>query len=450
MSKISSPYVIRSFVATVYVALIGAVVAFAQQGEIPPLPPEPAGVEAVPAESAPEEGEGRIVEERPSLYSVKRALHPFAWIEAGLRPLARLGDKFGPSAIGARDPDSTPREFGVKLWIQGLGSSSGFGPQVKPYHKNLLNRGIELEVPLTVTYKLYHSGRFRVNFPLVSGGGVDRLGFVVTGGYASRPSDRFFGIGNDTPDLEARFRSVTRDTGAGLEARLNGVWSARVETAYKSIGITEPRKSASALEVYQDAAIPGLSHDTGATMLSTTATVTRDTRTHPHLPDSGGLQTFEVGLNEGRTGGDFSYWSYRGEVQQFFPLSSDKRKVIALRATAETNRRKGGSVIPFFDLPAIGGSSTVRGFESRRFSDRSAMSVSAEFRYRIWRNFDWGLFVDAGQVAPEIGDFGLSRFHEGYGVRFIVRTAEKRAIFFDVAHSREEPIKFYIDFSPLF
>jgi outer membrane protein assembly factor BamA len=185
-------------------------------------------------------------------------------------------------------------------------------------------------------------------------------------------------------------------------------------------------------------------------MLSTKAALVRDTRSHPHLPDSGGLQSFEAVLNEGLSGGDFSYWSYRGDIQHFLPLSSDNRKVIALRATVETNLKKGGSAIPFFDLPIVGGSSTVRGFETRRFTDSSAMSLSAEYRYRIGRNFDWGLFIDAGQVAPQLGDFGLNRFHKGYGMRLILRTAEKRAVFVDFAHSREEPIKFYLNLSPLF
>jgi outer membrane protein assembly factor BamA len=155
-------------------------------------------------------------------------------------------------------------------------------------------------------------------------------------------------------------------------------------------------------------------------------------------------------LNEGRSGGDFAYWRYRGEVQQYFSLAGDPRKVIALRLNVETNREKGGSTVPFFDLPTLGGSSTVRGFESRRFTDRSALSASAEYRYRIWRNFDWGFFIDVGQVAPEISDFALNRLHKGYGMRFIVRTSERREVFFDIAHSREERLKFYVDFSPLF
>jgi outer membrane protein assembly factor BamA len=131
------------------------------------------------------------------------------------------------------------------------------------------------------------------------------------------------------------------------------------------------------------------------------------------------------------------------------PLSEDHRKILAFRASVETNQERGGSQIPFFDLPTLGGRSTVRGFVGRRFTDKSAMNVSTEYRYRIWSHFDWALFMDSGQVAPEIGDFAWERFHTGYGMRFIARADGKHAVSLDVARSREG-WGVYVDFSPMF
>jgi outer membrane protein assembly factor BamA len=202
--------------------------------------------------------------------------------------------------------------------------------------------------------------------------------------------------------------------------------------------------------VFSSEHIPGLTSERGATFASAHAILQRDTRDHPDLTSAGGLQRFEASLNEGLTGGDFAYWRYSAQILQFIPLGEDRRKVISLRANIETNREKGGSSIPFFDFPFLGGGSTLRGFESRRFTDKSAMSISAAYQYRIWRYFDWGFFADAGQVAPEIEDFKLDRLHTGYGVRFVVRTEGHRGIIFDVARSRENPWMLYVDFGPLF
>jgi outer membrane protein assembly factor BamA len=276
---------------------------------------------------------------------------------------------------------------------------------------------------------------------------VKRLGLELTGRYASRPSESFFGLGNDSDEFnEAKFRSVSRTAGFAVDARIGGSWHVRLEEGYRSVGITKPRNFISATDVFEGTEVPGLT-DPNVTMLTSTALLERNTKDRSYLASSGGLQRVEATLNEALTGGDFSFWRYRAEVQQFLPLDDAKRKVIAFRANVETTQEKGGSIIPFYDLPTVGGSSTVRGFSNRRFADKNAVSASLEYRYRIWRHMDWGLFVDTGQVAPRIGDFARERFHTGYGMRLAVRAKGDRAVSFEVARSPEAWM-FYVDFTP--
>jgi len=411
----------------------------AQQSEIPPATLDQPVAEG---QHEPE----RIVEGRPRLYSVKRFLHPVSWLEGGVRPLLRV---IGNAGEGAASPgQKAVRPSGVKFGIRGLGAGSGFGPEVKPFHNNLFNKSIEVELPLVVTYGMYESFGFRGNYPLVSGGVAERIGLEFTTGYTSRPSENFFGAGNDTSlEYQSRYRAVSRNAAVAIDARINNVWTARLQTGYRSVGITRARNYRSAQDVFQSQDIPGLL--TGARFISTSASIQRNTKDHPHLASEGGIQRLEAGLNEGDERSNFSYWRFRYDMQQFFPLSSDHRKVMAFKAGLETNQEKGGSAVPFFDLPTIGSYGTLRGFESRRFADKSALNFSAEYRYRIWRHLDWGLFVDQGQVAPEIGDFGLSRLHTGYGMRFTVRPPEDRAVNIEVGHSNEA-WRFYVDFSPVF
>jgi len=420
-----------------------------QQTEIPPEIPEPGVADS---ESAGAAEPDRVVEGRPNLYGVKKALHPFSWIEWGLRPAIQGVEKFAAGRLGPDAENKPPKVSGVKFSISGVGgtgSSSGLGVEVRPFHNDLFGTGTELEVPLGFTVRVYESYRFRLNYPLVRNDSFKRLGLELTGRYMSRPSESFYGIGNNSPHwAEARFRSVSRTAGIALDARFNDTWSLRVEEGYRSIGITKPRNHASVTDVFQGADVPGLSEPNSA-MLTTTASLQRSTKDRTNLASSGGLQRIEASLNDALTGGDFSYWRYMAEVQQFIPLDDSKRKVIALRARLETTEEKGGSVIPFYDLPAIGGRQTVRGFASRRYTDKSAVSASLEYRYRIWRHVDWGFFVDTGKVAPEIGNFARSRFHTGYGIRFMVRAKGDRAVSIDVGHSHEA-LMFYVDFTPDF
>jgi hypothetical protein len=419
----------------------------AQQADIPPVP---ADAVTEPAEAVGDAQSGRIVDGRPNLYTFKKVVHPFTWIDAGFRPILQGVEKAAAGYLGTSSSEKKPKVSGVRFRLRGIGgggSNSGIGPEVTPFHNDLFGTGTEAELPLYVSVRLYESYGFRLNYPLARNETLKRLGLELTGRYASRPSESFFGLGNDSDEFnEAKFRSVSRTAGFALEARIKNSWRFRLEEGYRSVGITKPRNFISATDVFEGTGIPGLT-DPNVTMLTSTAVLERNTKDRNNLAGSGGLQRFEATLNEALTGGDFSFWRYRAEIQQFVPLEGSKRQVIAFRANAETTQEKGGSIVPFYDLPTVGGSSTVRGFANRRFADKSAVSASLEYRYRIWRHMDWGLFVDTGQVAPKIGDFARERFHTGYGMRLAVRAKGDRAVSFEAARSPEAWM-FYVDFTP--
>lgn len=408
---------------------------YAQQDEIPPATETPAA-----------DGE-RIVNHRPPFSTIKSVAHPVSWLEGGLFPVLRMAEGLGGKFAKKGDEEKDPPVSGIKFGAKGLGGSTGFGPLIKPYHNDVFGTGIRVEVPMVVTYKMYQAAGLHVNVPFGSGD-HQALDLDLFGDYLSRPSDYFTGIGNETSvNNGSRFRTVSRTVGAGLNFHLRPAWLLRLDAGVRNVGVTEPRKQPDMQLVFRDSDIPGIG--TGGSMNVFGASLQRDTLDNPHWPASGGLQRVEASLVEGQKGGDFAYWRYRLDVEQALPLSDDNRKVIGLRAALETNQEKGGSQVPFFDMATIGGSSTLRGYPTNRFTDRSALTVSAEYRYRIWRYFDWGFFLDAGQVAPEISNFAMDNFHTGYGVRFFPRSEKGKGIIVDLAHSREAWV-FYVDFGSLF
>ena len=307
--------------------------------------------------------------------------------------------------------------------------------------------GVELELPLLVTFRRYEIYEFNARFPVIPGSDSDRLRLELSSGYSTRTSDTFFGMGNDSALSDrSGFRRVTRELDAGFSTRLDHVWKGSLRAVYQNVGVTEPRKVQSAQQAFANKDIPGLLE--GAEMRSAVLAVTRDTTNHK-VPTRGGLLQAEASLNDGMGKGDFSYWKYRVRFHQFFPLDAGESKIVAIRAMAETNQERRGSKIPFFDLATLGDWNDLRGFEQSRFYDKSALSFGVEYRYRIWRAFDWALFTDRGQVAPEPGDFGAARFHTSYGARLIALPKTRRPITIDAARSREG-WRFYLNFSPEF
>lgn len=372
--------------------------------------------------------------ERPRLYGIKRATNPLRWFSGATQPLFRLARRSALGQLGGTPEDS--REFGLKASMDSMGGGSGFGLELAPFHRDLLGLGIEVEAPLLYTYKRYEEYRFNLRAPLLKEGEISRLQFDFSSAYQSRPTDRFFGIGNNSPeDHETRFRSVTREAGAGFSSDLDTYSQVSLRLMYRSIGITRPNGATSAQDVFSAIHVPALF--SGADLLTAEAAFERDRTDNEYFPTTGGVQRFEVSFNEDPSNGNFAYWKYRLNVHQFFGLGEDRRKVIAVRGMIETNQERAGSQVPFFDLAAIGGSRTLRGFPNLRFQDRSALSLTAEYRYRIWRAMDWAFFIEGAQVAPELGDFGVNRFHAGYGSRLILKAAEKLPIIFDIAHGRE-------------
>jgi len=388
---------------------------------------------------------GRIVERRPPFYSFKQAIHPLTWLGAAPKPVFRsvangrlnwlLPQKSGSEKIS-----------GISFGLGSVGPNSGYGPLVTLYHKDFLGRGIDLELPLVYTYARYDLYQFTATVPLASETFVKRLAFDFGTSYSSRSSDSFFGIGNDTPrEDEVQVRTVSREATVGVSAKLNDNWNTGIHVRYRRVGVTSPLTGTSAQKEFAGLAVPGLF--TGGDLASLVFSVARNTESPENNSFQGGGDEFEISFNEGRD--SFGYWRYRFNSRHFFPVSDDGRKVIAARGFLETNRTLPGHSIPFFDMPTIGSVSTVRGYENFRFRDNSALAFSLEYRYRIWPWMDWGLFLDEGQVAPRLGDFGLSRFHTGYGARLFFWPKPNLPISVDLGRSRESWL-LYLNVNPKF
>ncbi len=105
--------------------------------------------------------------------------------------------------------------------------------------------------------------------------------------------------------------------------------------------------------------------------------------------------------------------------------------------------------LPFYDLPSLGGRSTLRGYVANRWVDRAAWHVS--FEYRFWpiargiaitdtfriERLGLALFADIGSVARRVEKFGGAGIKNSGGFSF--RMALERTTLFriDVAFSEE-------------
>jgi hypothetical protein len=93
-------------------------------------------------------------------------------------------------------------------------------------------------------------------------------------------------------------------------------------------------------------------------------------------------------------------------------------RVLAIRGAIEGTLGD-RDMIPFVDLPSLGGPSLLRGYPAGRFRDSWAAVASLEYTYPITESLAGFVFTDAGRVAAEIKAIPgeLPRASIGFGVQ---------------------------------
>ena len=147
------------------------------------------------------------------------------------------------------------------------------------------------------------------------------------------------------------------------------------------------------------------------------AAITADTRDFPSHPTRGGLLRAAVAHYSDRDTDLFSFRRYEAEAGGFVPLA-DSRVVIAVHGWLVTSDTAEGQFVPFYLQPSLGGSHSLRGYAEYRFHDRNLLLVNAETRVALMTHVDVAAFVDAGNVAPRVGDLNLGKRSYGAGLRF--------------------------------
>jgi hypothetical protein len=108
------------------------------------------------------------------------------------------------------------------------------------------------------------------------------------------------------------------------------------------------------------------------------------------------------------------YWRYGTDLQHYFRLSEAPR-VLSVRFHGEAVSAPHQG-IPFNELPTLGGSRLLRGYELERFRDKISGVATLEYQWDIGRQLYASVFVDSGRVYSAWDQLTLSDLRTGYGV----------------------------------
>lgn len=255
----------------------------------------------------------------------------------------------------------------------------------------------------------------------------------------SRFPNKFWGIGNDTPDgAEEDYTPKTLTMRGWPQKRIAPGWFAGFNATLIDRRLTDLAEEGQLASGEVPGSSDGQAVGIGGSLI-------RDSRDNTVFPRRGGYHQLLVDLFGKVWIGDYGFGRYTLDLRGYFTVA--RTHVVALQALGIAT--SGG---PPFDLhPELGGERLLRGYFQGRYRDRNLLAFQGEYRLPVAWRFGAAGFVGMGQVAPDLGGFGVDRFWVagGAGIRFLLASKQGLNIRADFAFG-EGSTGFYLSLGEAF
>lgn len=239
--------------------------------------------------------------------------------------------------------------------------------------------------------------------------------------------DRFYGIGNDTPDAnEERYAysliSIKSLALKKIRPALFVGFDYHFEYEY-GFSYTEGG-------MLEQGTITGYNGGRGSAL---GAVAIYDSRDNAINARTGKLMEFSSYVYTKALGSSFSFISLNGLHQQHWPIG--KRQSIGI----QTKLRLSYGGVPFLDLSVAGGDDLLRGYPKYRYRDHHFFGTQVEYRFPLFWRLGMVGFAGVGDVFNQLNDVRAStlKYSVGSGLRFAVNPAERLNIRIDYALGKD-------------
>jgi hypothetical protein len=286
---------------------------------------------------------------------------------------------------------------------------------------------------------LYEIGDAKPGFP--------RFPLYVTFRYRYLPEEDFFGLGPGSRQ-DTRVSYLQKETRVYLRTgfQLTKHFAWMVEGGYQknSLGPSRTTVFPSVEELFDDERAPSLE---GAPDYARAGTqLFFDFRDEPGNPHKGFMLALLGERFSDRARSKFSFERLGFDARGYLPLGTPIR-VLALRAAFLSDQPDANNRVPFFMQESLGGSHTLRGFDSFRWRAEKIALYQAEYRWEPTSFWELSVFADAGSVARAGTSFSKLEWDYGFGMRF--KSYRDVVLRLEIAFSRETT-RYYIRSSAAF
>ena len=291
------------------------------------------------------------------------------------------------------------------------GSSVALGPA----YTKLFDNGATVSARGAYSIRNFKLVQLAASAPPLAGG---RLRIGGRARWQDAPLLAVYALGPASPKTRADFSETRTEVSAQAEFRPVRVIRLDAGAAYEryETGGAESRR-ASVEELFTPAELPGIGAD--PEYLHTFAGGGIDSRTGTGYTRSGTVLHATLHDYRQQNDGPYSFRRVDAVARQLIPLLRGNW-VFDVSVRASTTTVEGGSRVPFFLLPDLGGSGELRGYSAYRFRDRHSIIFTGEYRWYVQEFVDMALFYDAGKVAGRRADLDFDglKSNAGVGIRF--------------------------------
>jgi hypothetical protein len=340
------------------------------------------------------------------------------------------------TAIEAEDPPKRLQFFPPRITAKGAvflptmrySSESGFGLGGEIYRKFRSRDSVPgtpvSDARLKFLYTFKGQARGELRGRLYFGGGRYSLNAKIS---YDDLSQRFWGIGPDTPDANLEiyrpqsalayvelFRKLFRRLKVGL----------RYEYEIFELREVEP---GGLLDTHEYVGLEG-GNVAGLGLL-----LQWDTRDRRYSPTSGCYHQFFAMIFDDEFGSQYDFNVTNLDLRKYFSLFPDH--VLATQVFFYEAR---GAGVPFWRYAALGGRAHSRGYRKGRYLDNSLLAFQGEYRFPVKWRFGAVAFAGLADVAPELSKlkFEHMRLTLGGGLRYRTGDEDDVRVRFDVAVGR--------------
>jgi hypothetical protein len=362
---------------------------------------------------------------------------PRGWIiapAAGLLPEPSLLSKV---ALSSETAFGHPPRDGWYVQTSGLITGQGWIALGPGYRRTVLGGRGRVDVSGAVSWYLSTAAQASFELPALA---HRRVSVGAEGRYQDARRVEYFGLGNDSRESDRSaygFRNVDV-TGFGrvratpwlsIDGRVGWIPPPDLLAA------SGPRLNLpSTIDAFTDAGAPGIS--TQPAFLHSDISVIADVLDHPSHPTTGGMYRATASAYTDQGAGAYSFRRYEIEAAQFIPLGT-RRWVLGLHGWGVFSATSAGRSVPFYLMPSLGGTNTLRGYFNYRFHDNDLQNVTIESRVTLLTHMDVAVFADEGKVAPDASHLDLRHARTSYGAGVRFHNATSTLFRLDAGHSVE-------------